>query len=122
MCVCVHMCVVPASLHLLPACWGEPSQVWEGHAAAGHWGQAAEPCSSREEEEEDENSRGSMLLWPVVKFCCGQICCGMRLSSFPLTSPVFPGTHMGISVPQMCRNQQFSSRHGRLSSAVPLGQ
>lgn len=58
----------------------------------------------------------------MVKFCCGQICSRMRLSLFPLKSPVFPGSHIGISVPQMCKNQQFSSWHGRLSSAVPLGQ
>lgn len=86
------------------------------------FGQAAEPWRSREEEEEDENSRGSVLPWQMVKFRCGQICCGMRLSLFPLKSPVFPGSHIGISVPQMCKNQQFSSQHGKLSSAVPLGQ
>lgn len=87
-------------------------------------GQAAEPWRSREEEEEEEeeSSRGSLLLWQMVKFCCGRICSRMRLSLFPLKSPVFPGSHIGISVPQMCKNQQFSSLHGRLSRAVPLGQ
>lgn len=85
-------------------------------------GQAAEPWRSREEEEEKENSRGSVSPWQMVKLCCGQICSGMCLSLFPLKSPVFPGSHIGISVPQMCKNQQLSSRHGRLSSAVPLGQ
>lgn len=84
-------------------------------------GQAAEPWRSREEEE-DENSRGSVLPWQMVKLCCGQICSGMSLSLFPLKSPVFPGSRIGISVPQMCKNQQFSSRHGRLSSAVPSGK
>lgn len=47
-------------------------------------GQAAKPWRSREEEEEDENSRGSVLLWQMVKFCCDQICSRMRLSLFPL--------------------------------------
>lgn len=63
-----------------------------------------------------------MLSWQVVKFCCIQICSRMSLSLLPLESPVFPGSRIGISVPQMCKNQQFSSWHGRLSSAVPLGQ
>lgn len=126
MCVCAHMCgagfTAPASSLVGGAqqdnqvlggawCW------WSMRVA---FGQAAEPWRSREEE--DENSRGSVLPWQMVKFCCGQICSGMSLSLFPLESPVFPGSRIGISVPQMCKNQQFSSWHGRLSRAVPLGQ
>lgn len=56
----------------------------------------------------------------MVKFCCGQICSGMSLSLFPLESPVFPGSHIGISVPQICKNQRFSSpaRWAERSSAL----